>query len=231
MSLDDRRDATPAPPTAVAPRPARQVTAEEVTDAVLSGSWVIDLRERARFADAHVPGSVNVEWSEQFATHVGWLVPWHDDIVLLTDSPALLEPALRALARIGVDGVGTHVLPPEPPPASYRRATWADYLAAQHGDRSAEQHQQPARPRVLLDVREAAEHEQAHLPGAVHVPLHDVERVGPLLPSGELWVHCRSGHLAGIAASLLQRLGRAVVHIDDGWDRVADLAVPHDSAA
>ena len=207
MSLEDRRDAAPA----------RHVTADDVTDAVLSGSWVIDLRRRERYAEAHVPGTVNVEWSPDFATYVGWLVPWHDDIVLLSDSPALLGPALRDLARIGIDGVGTHVLPDEPLPASYRRVEWSDYLAEDPGD--------PAQHRVLVDVRDAAEHERAHLPGAVHVPLHDIERVGPTLPSGEIWVHCRSGRTAAIAASLFQRLGRAVVHIDDSWDRVADLAV------
>lgn len=49
------------------------------------------------------------------------------------------------------------------------------------------------------------------------------------LPSGEIWVHCRSGRAAGVAASLFQRLGRAVVHIDDTWDRVAERAVPRGS--
>ena len=195
-------------------RPPRPVTAEDVTDAVLSGSWVIDLRSRERYAEAHLAGTVNVEWSEQFGEHVGWLLPQGDDIVLLTDSPDLLEPALHELAARGIDGVGTHVLPPEPLPASYRRARWADYL----DDAAAER-------RVLVDVRDTAEHERAHLPEAVHVPLHDIERTGPTLPPGEIWVHCRSGHAAGIAASLFQRLGRSVVHIDDSWEQVAARAV------
>lgn len=220
MTLDDLRATAPDRAAAHAPRPARRVTAEQVTDAVLSGSWVIDLRGRGRFAAAHLPGTVNVEWSPQFAAYVGWLVPWDDDIVLLTDSPALLEPALRDLARIGIDGVGTHVLPAEPLTASYRRAGWSDYLVAD-----------PTQHRVLVDVREAGEHERGHLPEAVHVPVHDIERVGPTLPSGEIWVHCRSGRAAGVAASLFQRLGRAVVHIDDTWDRVAEHAVPRDSRA
>ena len=218
MSLEDRRDAAPA----------RRVTADDVTDAVLSGSWVIDLRGRERYAAAHVPGSVNVEWSPDFATYVGWLVPWHDDIVLLSDSPGLLEPALRDLARMGIDGVATHVLSADPPPASYRRAEWSDYLADHSADPLSGDLD---RPRVLVDVRDAEEHEQAHLPGAFHVPLHEVERIGPTLPSGEIWVHCRSGRTAAIAASLFQRLGRSVVHIDDDWGRVAHLAVPHGSQA
>ncbi len=39
------------------------------------------------------------------------------------------------------------------------------------------------------------------------------------------WVHCRSGYRAGIAASLLQRAGRTVVHLDDRWDRVGELDI------
>lgn len=196
------------------PRPARPATAEEVADAVLRGSWVVDLRSRGRFATGHLPGTVSVEYSTQFATYVGWLVPWQDDIVLLTDSPHLLEPALRDLARIGIEGVGTHVLDAQAPlAASYRRATWADFRTP------------AADARIVLDVRQRDEWDAGHLPGARHLPVQDVERVGPTLPAGEVWVHCRSGYRAGIAASLLHRLGRAVVHVDDSWEQVAALGI------
>ena len=35
-----------------------------------------------------------------------------------------------------------------------------------------------------------------------------------------------SGYRAGIAASLLHRMGRSVVHVDDDWERVDELAIP-----
>jgi rhodanese-related sulfurtransferase len=198
------------------PRSARAVTAEDVTDAVLGGAWVVDLRTRATYAEGHVAGSVNVEYGTQFATYVGWLVPWHDDIVLLTDSPALLEPALRDLANIGIDGVGTHVLArDEHLPATYRRTDWDGFRAAD-----------PTIIRVVVDVRQQDEWLEGHLPSAIHVAVQDVESRAATLPPGELWVHCRSGYRAGIAASLLHRLGRSVVHVDDTWDRVGELAIP-----
>jgi hydroxyacylglutathione hydrolase len=197
------------------PRAARPATAEEVSDAILRGSWVIDLRGHEEYADGHVAGSVSIEYSPRFATYVGWLVPWQDDIVLLTDSPRLLQPALRDLARIGIEGVGTHVLPrAEPLEATYRRAAWADFRSP-----TGEQ-------RVVVDVRQRDEWDAGHLPGAVHVPVQDVELVAAALPAGELWVHCRSGYRAGVAASLLHRAGRSVVHVDDGWEQVAALGIP-----
>ena len=196
------------------PRPPRRVTAEQVSDAILRGSWVIDLRGRASYARGHLAGTVSVEYGTQFATYVGWLVPWADDIVLLTDSPTLLEPALRDLARIGIEGVGTHLLPEETAlPATYRRTDWAGFRAA-------------AGPRVVVDVRQRDEYDAGHLADAIHLPVQDVEVHGAGLPAGDLWVHCRSGYRAGIAASLLHRLGRSVVHVDDGWERVGELAIP-----
>ncbi|WP_296602300.1 MBL fold metallo-hydrolase [Nocardioides sp.] len=196
------------------PRPGRPVTAEQVTDAVLAGAWVVDLRRRDTFAAAHLPGAVSVEYGTQFATYVGWLVPWDDDLVLLCDSPEPITSALRDLAAIGIDGPAIHVLDREEPlTASYRRADWAEFRAHQG-------------PRVVVDVRQRDEYDDGHLPGAVHLPVQDVDVAADSLPAGQLWVHCRSGYRAGIAASVLQRHGRSVVHVDDAWDRVAELGIP-----
>jgi rhodanese-related sulfurtransferase len=190
------------------------VTAAEVTDAVLAGAWVVDLRRRDAFADAHLPGAVSVEYGTQFATYVGWLVPWDDDLVLLCDSPDPIASALRDLAAIGIDGPATHVLEDdEPLTAGYRRADWAEFRDHQG-------------PRVVVDVRQRDEYDAGHLPGAHHLPVQDADLAAGTLPAGELWVHCRSGYRAGIAASVLERHGRSVVHVDDSWDRVDELGIP-----
>lgn len=200
-------------------RPARPVTAEQVSDAVLAGSWVVDLRSRSALAEDHVPGSVSVEYSDQFATYVGWLVPWADDIVLLTDTLDMLEPALRDLANLGIDHVGAYVLTEcEPLTASYRRTSWEGY-------RRALADQPFGLQPLVVDVRQRDEWDAGHLPGALNLPVQDVEEQGRRLPPGELWLHCRSGYRAGIAASLLHRSGRSVVHVDDSWDRVSELAI------
>ena len=55
---------------------ARRVRAEDVTDAVLQGAWVVDLR-------TNLAARPN--------TYVGWLVPCDDDIAVLTDTADALE--------------------------------------------------------------------------------------------------------------------------------------------
>ena len=196
------------------PAASSPVTAEQVTDAVLAGQWVIDVRDRASFADGHLAGTVSVEHSSQFATYVGWLVPWQDDIVLLGDEPTTLAEAVRELESIGIEGVATHALQPGArADERYRRARWEDLAALTD-------------PPVVLDVRRHDEFDEGHLTGALHIPLHELEQRLSELPDAEVWVHCRSGFRAGSAASLLQRAGRRVVHLDDDWDRVPDLHLP-----
>ncbi|GAA5152793.1 hypothetical protein GCM10023340_33730 [Nocardioides marinquilinus] len=208
---------------------ARRVTAEQVADAVLAGAWVVDLRSGRDFAAGHVPGSVSVGFTgvapaEGLSAAAGWLVPWCDDIVLLTDAPVVLEPALRELARLGLDDVATHVVGDEPGPsrltARYRVADWAEYREACHRGTTP----------VVVDVRDDDEWRAGHLPGALHLAVPDLERVAASLPRGELWVHAATGHRAGLAASLLHRAGRDVVHVDDAWERVGALRIlttPH----
>ncbi len=177
------------------------VTESHVAAAAAGGAWVVDLRSRSAYAETHLAGTVNVEYGHQFATYVGWLAPWGDDLVLLVDDPDDLPAATRDLAGIGIDGLRAHVLAPDavlPRPAGYRRTDWAEFAKAGPG-------------RVIVDVRQCDEYDTGHLPGALHVPVQDVEQRLAEIPAGEVWVHCRSGYRAGIAASLLRRAGRDVV--------------------
>ena len=194
------------------PRSARRVTAEQLDAALATGHWVVDLRDRATHAAGHPAGTVGVEYGDQFATYVGWLVPWRTVLILISDRPEHLTRAVTDLAGIGIEDVGVHLLHGPRPEAGFRRADWAAYAA----DRS---------PKVVVDVRQSDEYAEGHLPGAVHVPVQDIERSAAALPPGELWVHCRSGYRAGIAASLLHRHDRQVVHLDDQWVRVDELGL------
>ena len=45
------------------------------------------------------------------------------------------------------------------------------------------------------------------------------------LPPAEIWVHCASGYRASVAASILDRYGRAVVLIDDAYATAEELGL------
>ena len=82
---------------------------------------------------------------------------------------------------------------------------------------------------VVLDARSERLYRLRHVRGAVNIPLHELIDRENVLPVGEVWVHCASGYRASIAASILDRHGRDVVLIDDGFDRAAELNLTADA--
>ena len=177
------------------------------------GGWVVDLRSRQAYAADHVRGTVSIELADPFATHLGWTVPWGAPLTLIGESRDDVLEARRQLARIGIDELGAALGSPGElaghRTASYRRATFAD-LAAERDERGDEI--------VVLDVRRPDEWEEHHIEGAVHVPFYELRGRQDEVPDGEVWVHCKSGYRASIGASLMDCVGRDVVHIDDDWD-------------
>lgn len=61
---------------------------------------------------------------------------------------------------------------------------------------------------TVLDVREKDEYLEGHIPGAIHVPLGDLEHcAGELDPQVEYAVVCRSGRRSDLACQILDRKG------------------------
>ncbi|HEU0089010.1 MAG TPA: MBL fold metallo-hydrolase [Pseudonocardiaceae bacterium] len=212
----NRKGADPADLTVPTP-----LTAEELRTRLDGGQWVVDLRDRAAFAHEHLRGTLSFAYSQHFTTFFGWTLPWGDPITLVGTREDV-ESAIRDLSRIGIDDLRV-ALGDRPaqliaghPLQSYPRTGWAELLAEFHAGREP----------VILDVRRDDEYASGHLATAVHIPLHDLlERLGEV-PRATLWVHCGSGYRASIAASILQRAGHDVVHIDAPWDAVAPTGLP-----
>jgi glyoxylase-like metal-dependent hydrolase (beta-lactamase superfamily II) len=196
--------------------PPQRADATEIRRRIDAGEWVVDLRERQAFARGHVSGTISVELSDPFATYLGWTIPWGTSLTLIGDSPQQVTDAQRQLARIGIDRLEAAAAGPVSGRVSSYPVTDFAGLAASWGRDGL----------VVLDVRRPDEWAAGHLPGAVHIPFWEVERRTGEVPEGEAWVHCASGFRAAIGASLLDRAGRQVVHIDDDWERAAKAGLP-----
>jgi rhodanese-related sulfurtransferase len=70
---------------------------------------------------------------------------------------------------------------------------------------------------VVLDVREPIEWEQAHVAGAVHIPLMELPaRIGELPEDRQLLVVCAVGARSARAVDYLVRHGHDAVNLDGG---------------
>ncbi len=195
---------------------------------IAAGEWVVDLRERTAYSAAHLEGTVSIALGDQFATYLGWLMPWGDSLTLVGESADQITQAQRQLSRIGIDhpdgaAVGSITdLAGTARPTSYPRVSFAETahqlgLIRQHSHDESSHHHHDSTGQVILDVRRDDERAKDAIRGSAHIPLHSLLERLDELPQGRLWVHCASGFRSAIAASLLARAGREVVYIDDDF--------------
>src|SRR5439155_2952295 len=89
------------------PPPGLDPAGVDAAVAAAGGTTLVDGRSRAAFAAGHVPGSLNIELDESFASYVGWLVPFAAPVVLVLPDPVeeSLEEATTQLLRIGYERI------------------------------------------------------------------------------------------------------------------------------
>jgi glyoxylase-like metal-dependent hydrolase (beta-lactamase superfamily II)/rhodanese-related sulfurtransferase len=228
-----------APANQAGPAPI-DLTLPELADSaelkrrIEAGEWVVDLRSRRLFAAGHLRGSLSFDGEANAVTYLAWLIPWGTPVTLLAETPEDVTAMQRELVRIGIDR-----------PAGYNAGTPQSW-AGEHGEVSSYprvQFADVARARsenpdlLLLDARRATEWSDGHVGGTRHIPLHDLPaRIGEVVSwshaaahagrDATVWVYCGSGFRAAVAASLLERAGVPVVHIDDDFGNATAAGLP-----
>lgn len=181
---------------------------DDVLARCASGAQLLDTRDPAEFAAAHLRGSINIGLGGQYATWAGTVLHHDRPIIIVASAGAEAESALR-LGRIGFDrvsgflegGLATAAERPELIVSTERLSpeVTAVRLAS------------PAPP-LLVDVRTPGERSQKHIAGSEHIPLTRLaERAKDLPTDRPLLIYCAGGYRSSIAASVLQHLGHAAV--------------------
>ena len=177
---------------------------DTVIQLVSDGAQVVDVRDVADFAGAHLQGSLNISLSGAFATWAGTLLDRHRPIVLVADPGQEVEAATR-LGRIGFDHVqgyldgGMQALDARPDLIARTERITAPTLAEQLAS---------ATPPVVLDVRTEKEWRDKRIEGSLNIPLHQLrERISEAPLDQPLVAHCGSGYRSAIAVSLLAAYG------------------------
>jgi rhodanese-related sulfurtransferase len=166
-----------------APLPPREVEALQKRGAV-----VLDTRPAAQFGAGHVPGSLQIGLSGQFASWAGALVPAGSPIVLVAEEEEQVREARTRLARVGIENV-------------------AGYLEG--GILSWHEAGLPLATTEQISVEELDARMREGASGRVlHVPLNVLADGVAALPKDEpLSVICAGGFRSSIATSVLEQKG------------------------
>ena len=182
------------------------LTLEQVLALQAVGAQVLDTRDPAEFAAAHLAQSINIGLGGQYATWAGTVLSRELPIVIIADPGHEHEAAMR-LGRIGFDQVvgyledGLRSVESRPELMTSTERVSAQVAAERAASSNGE------RP-VIVDVRAPGERQQKRIPGSVGIPLnHLTERFSELPADRPILVHCAGGYRSSIAASLLQRNG------------------------
>jgi hydroxyacylglutathione hydrolase len=177
--------------------------------------FALDVRPVSDFAGAHVPGSINIALSGQFASWAASVLGLKASPVLIADTPQQYEEARVRLARVGIEDVRGYL---KGGLSAWQQAGLRLEKLPQITVHELSHSISEGKLRVL-DVRREPEWQAGHIHGADWWPL-DRFKVSPpeLDPDVPLAVHCASGYRSVIACSLLRRAGMdKVINVIGGF--------------
>jgi hydroxyacylglutathione hydrolase len=184
----------------------------------------LDVRPGEQFAAAHVPGSINIALSGQFASWAGSVLGLAVRPVLIAESLEAVSEARMRLARIGLEDAHGYLNGGIEAwsKAGLPLATLPQITIESLNDRL------PGSAVQVLDVRREPEWEAGHIAGATRWPLDNFKVAPPEIDRDvPVAVHCKGGYRSMIACSLLQRAGfQNVVNVIGGFDAWQEAKLP-----
>jgi hydroxyacylglutathione hydrolase len=176
----------------------------EVEEAMKQGVQVVDVRAPPSFAGGHIPGSINIPRT-LISAYAGYLVNYHDPIIIIDDFNQDLETIVKFFMRMGYDNIhgclatGFSAWFVEGKPLEYVDA-WDPGILSDHL-------QDPSLS--IVDVR-TIDHwnEMGHIDNARHIFLgHLPDRIDEVPREGKVLFYCDAGFKGSIGASLLKQAG------------------------
>jgi hydroxyacylglutathione hydrolase len=180
---------------------------------------VLDVRPGDVFAAGHVPGSIGIALSGQFASWAGGILGIHSKPVLVGDTDEQIEEARLRLARVGIEDLGGYLAGGV---GAWTKAGLPLLETPQISPKELSQKLREGSLRALdvLDVRREGEWQAGHIPEVQCQALDTFPHGLPAMNRDRpVAVHCKSGYRSLIACSLLERAGyRNVINVVGGFD-------------
>lgn len=197
-------------------QPLRPISPPELKSMLDHGEIALDVRPGGEFAASHVPHSVNIGLSGQFASWAGTLLGLTSHPVLIAASDEQVEEARIRLARVGIEALDGFLAGGVD---AWKDAGLPLAAIAQISVRELETKLRSNGLQVL-DVRRTGEWDAGHLETATWWPLDNFKISPPEIDRNTpVAVHCKSGYRSMIACSFLSRAGfNKIVNVIGGFD-------------
>ncbi len=198
--------------------PPVPLRAREVLRLQSEGAIVLDTRPAMEFAVAHVPGSVHIALSGQYASWAARILGLDRRIILVgEDADQLRESQLR-LARVGIEHVDAYL---DGGITGWIQSGYElDYIPQVTVQELADLQEKEKDHLAILDVREPGEVETGAFEDSIRIPLGQLaDRTSELDPTKLIVVHCKGGYRSSIATSILRRAGlQEIADLTGGYD-------------
>jgi rhodanese-related sulfurtransferase len=189
------------------PSQLKQLTAGQLEQEQRGDALIVDTRAAGQFASCHIAGAMQIGLIGPFASWAAILIKPTQRILLIAEDANRALEAQNRLARVGLRDVIGYALADE---NQWRRQGIAlTSLPIWRREDVRLALQQGLRVQVV-DVRSWAEWLQGHLPGAISMPLLQLDpEAAPIDFSKPSLVYCEEGYRAMTAASMLLRRNSA----------------------
>ena len=193
-----------APDLAELPDPAA-LSARHVEALQKRGAVILDTRPAAQFGAGHVPGSLHIGLSGQFASWAGALISPRSPIVFVAEEEEQIREARTRLARVGIENVAGYLAGGI---LSWHDAGLPLVTTEQIGVEELDARMREGAFARVVDVRRPGEWQAGHIPNALNLPLNTLADDAAALPKGQpLAVICAGGFRSSIATSILEQQG------------------------
>jgi hydroxyacylglutathione hydrolase len=180
-----------------------RLDADAVDRHVAAGALIVDARPIAAFASGHVHGSISNALRPVFASWLGWITDLDRPVVIVAGADQDRDEIVRQCLDIGHDSIvgeldgGIDAWRASGRPIDgVRLITPANIVG------------------TLIDVRQRAEYQSGHVPGAINIELGSLSNTA--VPDGSVTVMCGHGERAMTGASILTARGHRDVSVLDG---------------
>ena len=180
----------------------KELSSSELMDALGKGIKLIDARNKVDFAEGFIPGSINIQGNNSFATWAGWFLNYDEKFILLADE-SQLDDLTRKLMRIGLDNIMGYI----PSTQSYT-ATGGTLKSAKTLNYDDFKTALKDQNTQIIDLRGVTEYNAGHVKGADNVFVGTImNNIDKISKDKKVIIHCQGGDRASIAYSLLTKEG------------------------